>query len=190
MDFLIFFVLLALVFGACYAIDKGFSHFFRNQAQHHSGMAVRLNKKYGAFGVLLIVLGVAALMASLKGDKVLLIGGIVVVLLGIWLVIYYMTCAIFYDEDAFIFNSLSKKKKTYAYRQIRAQQLYNASGNIVVELHMEDGSVVAVQSAMSGAYDFLNYAFAAWCRQKGVTQEDCPFYDPANSCWFPPVEAE
>ena len=190
MDFLIFFVLLGLVFGACYAIDKGFAHFFRNQAQHHSGLAVRLNKKYGAFGVLLMVLGVASLLASLKGDKVLLIGGVVVILLGIWLVIYYMTCAIFYDEDAFIFNSISKKKKTYAYREIRAQQLYNASGNVVVELHMEDGSVVTVQSAMSGAYDFLNFAFAAWCRQKGVTEESCSFYDPANSCWFPPVEAE
>ena len=190
MDFVIFFVLVALVFGACFAVDKGFAHFFRNQAQHHSGLAVRLNKKYGAFGILLIVLGVAALMASLKGDKVLLFGGIAVLLLGVWLVVYYMTCAIFYDENAFIFNSLSKKKRTYAYSDIQAQQLYNASGNIVIELHMNDGSVVSVQSAMAGAYDFLNFAFAAWCRQKGLTEADCPFYDPANSCWVPAVEAE
>ena len=27
-----------------------------------------------------------------------------------------------------------------------------------------------------------------WLEQTGRRQEDCGFYDPANSCWFPPVE--
>ena len=58
----------------------------------------------------------------------------------------------------------------------------------MVELHMVDGSSVSVQSVMLGVYAFLDTAFAGWCRQKGINSDDCAFYDPSNSCWFPSVE--
>ena len=52
----------AAVFGLCFAVDKLFTKLFRSRAQHRSGMAVRASKRYGAFGVILMVLGVAALL--------------------------------------------------------------------------------------------------------------------------------
>ena len=47
MEYLAVIIFAALVFGLCFLVDKGFTKLFRNQAQHHSGQAVRLNKKYG-----------------------------------------------------------------------------------------------------------------------------------------------
>ena len=60
--------------------------------------------------------------------------------------------------------------------------------SVVVELHMQDGRSVSLQSTMEGAYPFLDVAFAGWCRQTGRTAEDCAFYDPGQHCWFPGME--
>ena len=43
----------AIIFGICYLVDKAFSKLFRSKAQHRSGKAVRANKRYGVFGVVL-----------------------------------------------------------------------------------------------------------------------------------------
>ena len=59
----------------------------------------------------------------------------------------------------------------------------------LIELYLSDGRAVQVQGTMEGAYAFMDHAFSAWLKQTGRTREDCPFYDPQNSCWFPPVEA-
>ena len=188
----IFSVLLvaAVVFGICYLADKGFTKLFRGQAQHKSGLSVRPNKKYGAFGLILVVIGLGAVFSGLEGDKVLLFGGCVVIVLGITLVIYYLSTGLFYDEESFISTSFGKKSLTYHYRDIESQQLYNAQGNLMVELYMTDGKSIHVHGNMNGAYDFLDKAFYGWCAQRGIAVEDCSFHDPANSCWFPPASEE
>ena len=56
MQFVIVLLIAAAVFGVCYLVDKGFSKAFRGKAQHRSGMAVRANKRFGVFGVVLTVL--------------------------------------------------------------------------------------------------------------------------------------
>ena len=114
----------------------------------------------------------------------MLVCGILLILCSAALVTYYLTFGIFYDEDAFVYTRFGKKSITYRYRDILSQQLYNSAGNIVIELHM----AVQLQSAMDGVYPFLDKAFTLWLRQTGRKQEDCPFYDPQNSCWFPPAE--
>ena len=176
------------VFGICYLIDKGFTKLFRSQAQHFSGLSVRLNKKYGAFGLILFALGMAAIFAGMNANLVLLIGGIIVLIFGVCLVTYYMTFGLFYDDESFLLTTFGKKSKAYHYSQIKCQQLYQTAGQVVIELQMEDGRTVQLQSTMIDVYPFLDKAFAAWCRQKGVREEDCAFHDTANSCWFPPVE--
>lgn len=178
------------VFALCFLADKVFTKAFRSQVQHQSGLSVRPNKKYGAFGLILVVLGLAAVFSGLEDDKVLLVGGCVVILLGIGLAVYYLSTGLFYDEESFLYLSFGKKSLTYHYRDIQAQQLYNAQGNLMVELYMTDGKSVYVHGNMVGAFDFLDKAFSGWCAQKGITAADCPFYDPANSCWFPPVSEE
>lgn len=178
----------ALVFGVCFLIDKGFTKLFRSQAQHKSGLSVRLNKKYGAFGLILFVLGISAVFTGIGDGWVLTAGGALIALVGIALVVYYMTFGVFYDNDSFILTTFGKKSTTYRYADIKSQQLYNSYGSILIELHMADGRNVQLQSAMTGVYPFLDKAFSAWCAQKGLREDDCTFHDPANSCWFPPME--
>ncbi len=188
MEWIAIVVVIGLVFGLCFLIDKVFTKAFRSKAQHKSGKSVRLNKRYGAFGIILVALGAAAVFAGIKNGWILLAAGAVIVLFGAALVVYYMTCAIFYDEDAFIYTFFGKKSVTYAYKDIQAQQLYNTQGHIMVDLYMTDGTSVSVQSTMLGCFEFLDFAFAAWLRQTGKKEEDCPFHDPSNSIWFPPLE--
>ena len=179
----------ALVFGVCYLFDKGFEKLFRSQAQHYSGLSVRLNKRYAAFGAILIALGVAAFFTGMESGWVLKAGGIVVVLMGIALITYYATFGVFYDDDSFILTTFGKRSNTYRYQDIKGQKLYVIQGgSVVVELHMMDGRTVSLQSVMVGAYPFLDHAFAAWCRQTRRDPESCDFHDTANHLWFPTVE--
>ena len=191
MEFFAIIIIAALIFGLCFLVDKGFTKLFRNQAQHYSGKAVRLNKKYGAFGMILVVLGLAALFASLAGSWFYMAASVLVILLGIALVVYYMTFGIFYDADSFVYTTFGKKSTVYQYNQIRCQQLYQVQGgNIIVELQMTTGSAVQVQLHLQGAEDFLNTAFLGWVRQKNLDVRNgcCDFHNPDKSCWFPSTE--
>ena len=175
----------AAVFAVCFAVDKLFTGLFRSKQQHKSGLSVRCSKKYGSVGLVIGVLGLAAIFT---GGTLMVVCGSLLILGGVVLVVYYLTFGIFYDEDAFVYTRFGKKSITYRYGDIQSQQLYNSYGNIIIELHMADGSVVQVQSAMDGAYAFLDKAFEYWLSQTGRQREDCPFHDPQNSCWFPPAE--
>lgn len=178
-------IIAAAVFGICHLVDKLFTKLFRSKAQHRSGQAVRASKRYGSFGVILMVLGLLALLSG----AVAMILGILVMLMGAALVVYYLSYGIFYDGESFLVSSFGKKAQTYCYREIRGQQLYLVTGgNVIVELHMENGETVSVQSHMNGVYPFLDTAFAGWCLQTGRDPQSCDFHDPANSCWFPSVE--
>ena len=59
MDFVAVIIVVAVVFGLCFAVDKIFGKIFRGKEQHKSGKSVRLSKRYGSIGVLLFALGVA-----------------------------------------------------------------------------------------------------------------------------------
>lgn len=189
MEFIAIILVAAAVFGICYLVDKGFARAFRSKAQHRSGLAVRANKRYGIFGVILSALGILALRAGVTDGAVLLVGGAVVLLMGLCLAVYYLSFGIFYDGESFLQSRFGKKDVTYYYRDIRGQKLYLIQGgNIVVELHMADGNVVSLQSAMDGVYPFLDTAFAGWCLQTGRDPQSCDFHDPSQSLWFPTVE--
>lgn len=179
----------ALVFGICFAVDKGFAKTFRNQAQHKTGLAVRLSKRYALFGLFLTVIGILGICVGLSDGPVLLYGGVIVLLMGAGLIVYYLTFGIFYDSDSFILTTFGRKSTVYSFSDIRQQKLYMIQGgSTLVELHMADGRAVGLQSTMEGMYPFLDHAFAAWCRQTGRNPEDCDFHDPSNSLWFPMEE--
>lgn len=179
----------AVVLGLCYLIDKAFTKAFRSKAQHRSGLAVRANKRYGIFGVILSVLGIVGFFTGLTDGPVLLVGGIIVLLMGLGLAVHYLSFGIFYDEESFLLSRFGKKDREYHYQDIQGQRLYVIQGGtILVELYMADGSTVSVQSSMDGAYPFLDAAFAAWCRQTGRNPENCEFHDPSQSLWFPTME--
>lgn len=191
MDLLAIVVVAAVTFGVCYLLDKGFTKVFRGTRQHQTGLSVRLSKRYGSGGLLLAVLGLAAVLTGLQNSTVLLVGGIFVALLGAGFIVYYMTFGVYYDEESFVLTTFGRKSETYAFRDIRAQQLYTVTGgSTIIELHLQDGRAVSLQSNMTGVYPFLDAAFAGWCRQTGKRAEDCSFYDPENSRWFPAVEEQ
>ena len=190
MEYIAVIILGAAVFGLCFLVDKGFTKLFRSQAQHRSGLAVRLNKRYGSFGLILAVLGVAAVFMGINnpGEWILIAGGCLVIVIGIGLTVYYMTFGVFYNEDSFIYTTFGKASKTYFYKDIKAQKLYNNQGHTLIELQLNDGNVIHLQSNMTGVYPFMDHAFEVWCQQNGYKKEDCGFHSPENSCWFPPVE--
>lgn len=188
MEFLLLLLLLAVVFGVCFLVDKLFAKAFRNKQQHKSGLAVRLNKRYATIGLIVGLLGLAAVFSAAVGDWLLLIGGIVLMVVGAGLVIWYMSFGVFYDEDGFVLSSFGHRSKAYSYQDISTQQLYNSYGNIVIELHLADGHSIQLQASMEGVYPFMEKAFCGWLKQTGRVKEDCSFYDPQNSCWFPSRE--
>ncbi|MBQ8834414.1 MAG: hypothetical protein IJ001_05765 [Oscillospiraceae bacterium] len=182
-------VVAALVFGVCRLVDKSFAKAFRSKAQHLSGMAVRANKQYGVFGVILIILGILAVFVGISDSWLLMAGGIIVLVMGVCLAVYYLSFGIFYDGESFLYSSFGKKSVTYFYKDITEQKLYLVQGgSVIVELHMADGTAVSVQSGMDGVYPFLDTAFAGWCLQMGRDPQTCDFYDPANHWWFPHEE--
>ena len=183
------FAVIIATFGLCFALDKGFTKLFRSQPQHLSGKSVRLHKYYGLGGILLSVLGLGAIFTGMREDMLILIlGGLLIGLVGLGLLVYFMTFGLFYDEDSFLLTTFGKKTGLYKFRQIKGQKLYNNAGQMLIELYLDDGRSVQLQSTMTGAYEFLDHAFAAWCVQRGKRAEDCPFHDPDNSLWFPTME--
>ena len=187
----VFLILLiaAAVFGLCFAVDKAFVKLFRSKAQHRSGLAVRASKRYGLFGVILSVLGIMAACVGIADGSVLLWGGIIVLLMGLGLAVYYLSFGVFYDGETFLLSRFGKKDVTYRFDQIKGQKLYLVQGgNIIIELHMADGGTVSLQSTMDGIFPFLDTAFAAWCMQTGRDPQSCDFHDPSKSLWFPTVE--
>lgn len=183
-------LIVAGVFLLCYLVDKGFTKLFRGTVQHQSGKSVRLSKRYGSIGAIMFALGVAAVFMGINNAEwALMGGGCILVLMGIALVVAYMSFGIYYDEDSLILSKFGKPSVTYYFKNIRSQQIYLASGNVVIELHMNDGSHFQVHTGMVGMYPFMDHAFRVWLQQTGRRQEDCTWYDPDNSCWFPPYEA-
>ena len=189
MTFFLILLIAAAVFGLCFAVDKAFAKLFRSKDQHRSGMAVRANKRYGLFGVILSVLGIMAICVGIADGSVLLWGGVIVLLMGAALAVYYLSFGVFYDGETFLLSRFGKKEVTYRFSDIKGQKLYLVQGgNVVIELHMADGNTVSLQSTMDGVYPFLDTAFAAWCLQTGRDPQSCDFHDPSQSLWFPPVE--
>lgn len=179
----------AAVFGLCYLVDKTYAKKFRSKAQHMSGMAVRANKMYGIFGVVLSVIGLMAIVVGITDGLLLLLGGIVVLAMGAGLAAHYLTFGIFYDGESFLVSSLGKKSHSHFYKEIREQKLYVLQGgSVLVELHLEDGTAVSVQSTLEGVYPFLDTAFAGWCIQTGRDPQSCDFHDPSKHWWFPHEE--
>lgn len=189
MDILAILLIGAVTFGVCFALDKGFAGIFRSKKQHKTGLSVRLSQHYGGAGIVLGILGLVAIFQGMKDSTVLLVGGCFVALLGVALLVYYMSFGVYYDADSFILSVFGKKSATYSYADIQGQRLYQITGgSIVVELHLRDGRTVGLQSTMTGVYPFLDAAFDGWCRQTETAREDCAFHDPSASHWFPEVE--
>lgn len=189
MQLLLTLLIAAAIFGICFLVDKGFTKAFRSKAQHRSGLAVRLDKRYGVFGVVLTVLGILAVCVGVTDGPVLLVGGLIVLAMGLALAVYYLSFGIFYDGESFLQSRFGKPDIVRTYEEIVGQKLYLIQGGkILVELHFRDGGTLSLQSTMDGIYPFLDTAFAGWCLQTNRDPQSCDFHDPSQSLWFPTME--
>ena len=143
------------------------------------------------WGVILLVLGILSVCLGFGSDRVLLLGGGMVAVMGAWLLGYYLGFGIFYDQESFLVCAFGKKSRLYRYEDIQGQSLYVVTGgNTVIELQLSDGTALTLSAAMEGTFPFLDMAFAGWCRQTGTNPESCSFHDPSRSWWFPHPEVE
>ena len=189
MQAIVILIIAALVFLICRVVDKLFSKLFRSKAQNRSGMAIRASKRYSIFGVMFSVLGIMGIITGCTGESVLTWAGLVVLLMGIALAVHYLSFGIFYDGESFLLCRFGRKSQEHRYDEIVSQKLYVLTGgSTVIELTLKDGSTVSVQSTMDGVYPFMDTAFAGWCMETGRKMEDCDFYDPSKSWWFPHEE--
>ena len=151
MTFFLILLIAAAVFGLCFAVDKTFAKLFRSKAQHRSGRAVRANKRHGLFGVILSVLGIMAICVGIADGSVLLWGGILVLLMGLGLAVYYLSFGVFYDGETLLLSRFGKQDVTYRFADILGQKLYLVQGgNVIIELHMVGGGIVSLQSSLDG----------------------------------------
>ena len=179
-------IIAALVFLICRLVDKIFMKLFRSKAQHRSGLAVRASKRYGIFGVMFSVLGILGIISGTAGESVLTWAGILVLLMGIGLAVHYLSFGIFYNGESFLLCRFGRKSQEHRFDEIVSQKLYVLTGgSTLIELTLKDGSTVSVQSTMDGVYPFMDTAFAGWCMETGHKMEECSFYDPSKSWWFP-----
>ena len=182
-------ILAAAVFGLCFALDKGFGKLFRSKQQHKSGLAVKPAKRTASLGLFLAMLGTAGVLSGTGSGKAMPVMSALMLLLGAVLIVHYLSSGIYYDEETLLVSAFGRKDRVYRYDCIEEQRRFVVQGgSVIVELHMADGASVTVQTNMDGALPFLDYAFARWCEQKGITPEDCVFHDPAEHCWFPEGE--
>lgn len=191
MQIIVIVVIAALVFLVCRLVDLAFIKLFRSKAQHRSGLAIRASKRYGIFGVMFSVLGILGILGGAGGESILTYAGIVVLLMGLGLTVHYLSFGIFYDGESFLLCRFGRKSQEHRYDEIVSQKLYVVTGgSTIMELTLKDGSTVSVQSTMDGVYPFMDTAFAGWCMQTGRKMEECDFYDPSKSWWFPHEEEE
>lgn len=187
---MVYILVAALTFGALFLIDKGFAKVFRSKAQHQSGHSVRLKKSYGIAAVLLGIVAVLCLIQFVAAKMpMMLVCGVLIGALSIGIGGYYLTHGIFYDGESFLYTNFGRNGTAYRYADITGQKLYRLQGgSLLVELYMADGRTVSVQTAMPGAYDFLDKAAHARFRQLGQNSAEYDWFNEDNSCWFPPME--
>lgn len=175
----------ALIFGVCFLVDKGFSKVFRGKTQHKTGKRVRLNRRYAIAGIMLTFLSISFLVSGAYGEALLLAASLTLLLLGAGLLVYYLSFGIYYDDDSFLVSGFAKRNRIYHYDAIRFQQRYRITGgNLLLELHMADGTSVQIYTQMDGSTAFLEHAHHCWCVQK--QRNFC--HDPENFVYFPSEE--
>ena len=103
--------------------------------------------------------------------------------MGAYLLGNFCRFGIFYDEDQFVYRTLTKKARTYRYADIQGQRSFLARSGYNTTLYV-DGDEIQLYAAMQGLDSFLNKAFFRWCAQTG-TDPDTVENNPSMLVFFP-----
>ena len=187
MQYVLYILLIAVIFGLVALVDFLLKKLFPKEGAMKSGKAVRMPRYSAILGIIMTGLGfVALLFLPLEGENFLMLGCVLVLVMGGYLVINYARFGIFYDEEQFTYRTLTRRAKTYRYSDIQGQRSFVAKSGLNTMLYAA-GDEIRLYSAMQGMGDFLNKAFYRWCDQTGV-DPDSVENDPAMLLFFPDPE--
>ena len=180
-------VLCALVFFLCWCIDTLVKKLFPKKPQQYSGRAVRLPRLSSILGIGLTFLSFVALLFYWEEfSTVVRIACLLTLALGAGLLVQYLSFAVYYDEDGFVYRSLGKKAKTYAYGDIRGQRSILSRSGVVSSLYVGEDEL-QLTSSMKGLNEFLKFAFRRWCEETGTDPESVENH-PQYLTYFPELQ--
>ena len=187
MIYILYFLLVALIFGLVALIDFVLKKLLPKPKHAQKGNVVRMPRYSFILGLIITLFSVFVLLfVSAAEQKALWFGGLVVLAMGVFLLFNFYRFAIFFDEEGFTYRTLTKKERSYRYDQITAQESFLAKSGWNSTLYVA-GDEVPLTAAMQGVDKFLNKAFFAWCRQKGI-DPDTVENNPTMLVFFPGLE--
>ena len=187
MQYIFYFLLIAAGFGLVALFDFLLKKLFRTNDTGPAGLTVRMPRYSFILGMLLTLLAIVALLyLPPQQEHFLWLGCWVVLAIGLYLLVNFFWTGISYDEDGFTYRTFPKKAKRYRYSDITGQRTFVAKNGWNAALYVK-GDEIQLYAAMQGLPDFMNNAFFAWCRQKGI-DPDTVRNDPHMLIFFPDPE--
>ncbi len=184
MKYVLYLLLIAVIFGLVALVDLACRKLFPKAEIRKTGQAVKMPRISSIFGVILTAFGFLALLfIPMKDHLLLLIGCIVVVLMGVYLLVNYFRFGIWYDKEKFVYRTLTKKEKTYFYKDIRGQRAFLARSGFNTTLYVGEDEI-PLYCAMEGLGEFLDKAFYRWCQETGTDPESVE-NNPGGWVFFP-----
>ena len=187
MIYLLYILLIAVIFGLIALFDFLLKKLLPKPKHAQKGNVVRMPRYSFIFGLVLTLFSLFALMyVSYAEHKALWLSAWIVLAMGLFLLFNFFRFGIFYDEEGFTYRTLTKKARSFRYDEIHAQQAFLAKSGWNSTLYVAD-TELSLTAAMQGVDSFLNKAFFAWCRQKGI-DPDTVENNPTMLVFFPPLE--
>ena len=187
MKYILYLLLIAVIFGLVALVDFLLKRIFPKARPNPGCQAVRLPRYSSILGLLMTLLGLIALLYIPRQEQLALwLGCWVVLAIGVYLLVNFFWFGIFYDDEGFTYRPFLKKGRYYRYEEITGQRAYLAKSGWNTNLYARDDEI-QLYAALQGVSEFLNKAFFAWCRQKGI-DPDTVENDPHMLVFFPEPE--
>lgn len=183
MIYIWYILLIAVGFGLVALIDLLLQKLFPKSKTMLSGKVVRMPRFSFILGLLITFFAIVGLLYLPLEEKLLWWGCWLVLVMGAYLLTNFCRFGIFYDDEGFIYRTLTQKAKTYRYADITAQRSFLAKSGVNTTLYV-GGEEIALYSAMQGLGDFLHFAFYRWCEESD-TDPDTVENNPAMLHYFP-----
>lgn len=184
-NYLLYFLLIAVIFGLVALVDFIFKKLFSRSGVRQKGKAVRMPRYSFILGIFISLLSVIGLLFYEEADLFLTIGMAVALIMGLYVLVNFLRFGIFYDEDGFEYRTLTQKPRYFRYGDITGQRGFLARSGLNVSL-IAAGTEIPLNGAMQGVAEFMSHAFFAWCRETGRDPDSMEF-DPSTLSYFPPA---
>lgn len=184
MKYVLYILLIAAIFGLVALVDFVIGRLFPKKEIQKTGNTVRLPRYSSILGLMMTLLALFALLfLDLSENTALAVGCVVVLIMGIFLLVNFWRFGIWYDEEKFVYRTLTKREKTYYYKDITGQQAILAKSGVNTTLFV-GGDALELYESMQGLGNFLSKAFYAWCRIKEI-DPDTVENNPQMLVYFP-----